>query len=72
MYLQKRRKDMAQTILDCLGVLLMLAFISAALSIRTKLIAQHEDLLRKAEREHKSPSSLINRLAWDTLRMKRR
>ncbi len=63
---------MAQTILDGLGVLRMLAFISAALAIRTKLVTQHEELLRMAEREHESPSSLMNRLAWDTLRMKGR
>ncbi len=63
---------MAQTILDGLGVLRMLAFISAALAIRTKLVTQHEELIHRADRERKSPSSLMNRLAWETLRMKGR
>ena len=63
---------MALAILDWLGVLLMLAFISAAFAIRSKLVTQHQEFLQRAEREQKYPSSLMNRLAWDTLRMKGR
>ncbi len=60
-----------QAVLDLLGVLLLLAFMSASLAIRSKLIARHEELVLKAEKEKKSTSSLMNRLAWDTLRMKK-
>ncbi len=63
---------MAQAILDWLGVLLMLAFISASMAIRSTLVMQHEELLQRAEKEHKPACSLMNRLAWNTLRMKGR
>lgn len=60
---------MMYTVLNVLGLILFLAFMSFSMAIRFKLTMYHE-LSKKAEDEGKPISVNINKVIRDTLRMK--
>ncbi len=61
---------MLYTILDILAVLFLLAFMSASLVILYRLLTSYEELIKKAEEENKPISSVMNKIIWNTLRMR--
>ncbi len=61
---------MVYTILNILGVLFLLAFLSASMAISYKLLTNYQELIKKAKEEDKTISSVMNKMIWDTLRMK--
>jgi len=61
---------MVYTILSILGVLFLLAFMSASLAIWYKLLTNYQELIKRAKEEDKPISSAMNKMIWDTLRMK--
>lgn len=61
---------MVDTILSILWVLFLLAFMSASLAISYKLLTNYQNLIKRAKEEDKSISSVMNKMIWDTLRMK--
>ena len=49
----------------------LLAFLSASFALRSKLLLEHGELLRRAEREGTTNDEALNELALDALRMTR-
>jgi len=43
---------------------------SASLAIWYKLLTNYQELIKKAKEEDKPISSVMNKMIWDTLRMK--
>ncbi len=62
---------MIYTILSALGVLFLLAFMSVSLVILYRLLTNYEELIKKAEEENKPISSVMNKMIWNTLRMRK-